>query len=261
MKETIGNVLLNLDYYDGEDAYSDGSIEDRLLEIVKTTPKEDYQKVILTEKSWPIFYHLSPERENILDWYEWKDDASVFEVGAGCGAISGVLCRNAKRVVANDLSKRRSTINAYKNQDASNLEIMVGNFNVVAEKMEERFDYVTLIGVLEYAKSYIGKDNPYPEYLEKINRLLKPGGKILIAIENRLGLKYFAGCREDHVAGNLPELKDIRGSICRDIHANRSWSRCCRKTVFRSSSFIIPIRITNFRRSFIRMNICRSRVN
>ena len=61
MKETIGNVLLNLDYYDGEDAYSDGSIEDRLLEIVKTTPKEDYQKVILTEKSWPIFYHLSPE--------------------------------------------------------------------------------------------------------------------------------------------------------------------------------------------------------
>ena len=110
MKETIGNVLLNLDYYDGEDAYSDGSIEDRLLEIVKTTPKEDYQKAILTEKSWPIFYHLSPERENILDWYEWKDDASVFEVGAGCGAISGVLCRNAKRVVANDLSKRRSTI-------------------------------------------------------------------------------------------------------------------------------------------------------
>ena len=110
MKETIGNVLLNLDYYDGEDAYSDGSIEDRLLEIVKTTPKEDYQKVILTEKSWPIFYHLSPERENILDWYEWKDDASVFEVGAGCGAISGVLCRNAKRVVANDLSKRRSCL-------------------------------------------------------------------------------------------------------------------------------------------------------
>ena len=79
MKETIGNVLLNLDYYDGEDAYSDGSIEDRLLEIVKTTPKEDYQKVILTEKSWPIFYHLSPERENILDWYEWKDDASYLK--------------------------------------------------------------------------------------------------------------------------------------------------------------------------------------
>lgn len=27
---------------------------------------------------------------------------------------------------------------------------------------------------------------------------LKPGGKIIIAIENRLGLKYWAGCTEDH---------------------------------------------------------------
>ena len=57
--------------------------------------------------------------------------------------------------MANDLSKRRSTINAYKNQDASNLEIMVGNFNVVAEKMEERFDYVTLIGVLGMQKAIL----------------------------------------------------------------------------------------------------------
>ena len=88
---------------------------------------------------------------------------------------------------------------------------MVGNFNVVAEKMEERFDYVTLIGVLEYAKSYIGKDNPYPEYLEKINRLLKPGGKILIAIENRLGLKYFAGCREDHVGREFVGIEGYPG--------------------------------------------------
>ena len=59
MKETIGNVLLNLDYYDGEDAYSDGSIEDRLLEIVKTTPKEDYQKVILHRKKLGRFFIIS----------------------------------------------------------------------------------------------------------------------------------------------------------------------------------------------------------
>ena len=60
MKETIGNVLLNLDYYDGEDAYSDGSIEDRLLEIVKTTPKEDYQKAgrffIISLRNGKIFW-------------------------------------------------------------------------------------------------------------------------------------------------------------------------------------------------------------
>ena len=32
-----------------------------------------------------------------------------------------------------------------------------------------------------------------------MNRHLKKGGRIVIAIENRLGLKYFAGCAEDHL--------------------------------------------------------------
>lgn len=35
MTEKIGRVSLNLDYYDGEDRYSDGDVEEELLEIVK----------------------------------------------------------------------------------------------------------------------------------------------------------------------------------------------------------------------------------
>ena len=51
---------------------------------------------------------------------------------------------------------------------------------------------------VEYSKGYIGTDDPYVEMIRRIKRHLKPGGQILIAIENRLGLKYFAGCTEDH---------------------------------------------------------------
>ncbi|MCI5648098.1 MAG: class I SAM-dependent methyltransferase [Fusicatenibacter sp.] len=240
MREYIGKVLLNLDYYDGEDAYSDGDIEDRLLEIVQTTKKSDYQKVILSEQSWPVFYHLSPQRENILDWYEFSDNASVLEVGAGCGAISGVLCRRAGRVVANDLSRRRSTINAYRNQDAENLEIIVGNFNLVSEKLEERFDYVTLIGVLEYAKSYMGKENPYPEYLEKINNLLKPGGKILIAIENRLGMKYFAGCKEDHVGREFAGIEGYSGIDFVETFSKPELEKLLEENGFKNYKFYYP---------------------
>ena len=123
----------------------------------------------------------------------------MLEIGAGCGAISGVLAKKAGRVVANDLSKMRSSINAWKNKEAENLEIVVGNFNTVSDNLTETFDYVTLIGVFEYAKTYIQEEKPYRVFLDKINRHLKPNGKILMAIENKLGLKYFAGCKEDHV--------------------------------------------------------------
>ncbi len=214
MKEKIGAVTLNLDYYGGEDLYSDGIVEEQLLSIVKNHEPEEYQDIIIKEKSWPILYHLSKQRENIIEWYPFGRDKSILEVGAGCGAITGALVNKARRVVANDLSKRRSTINAYKNKSAENLEIVVGNFSRVAEELEETFDYVTLIGVFEYAKSYIAEEEPYAVFLDKINRRLKKNGKILLAIENRLGLKYFAGCKEDHlgrefvgIEGYPPETK------------------------------------------------------
>lgn len=200
MIENIGKVKLNLEYYSGKDLYSDGAIEDELLEIVSKYKEEDFDAVIRERNSWPVLYHLSDMRQNIVTWYPFKEKSNILEVGAGCGAITGALTEMAERVVALDLSKRRSTINARRNKEKSNLEILVGNFNHIQGGIQERFDYVTLIGVFEYAESYIDGDNPKEIFLEKVNGLLKEDGKILIAIENRFGLKYFAGCREDHLS-------------------------------------------------------------
>lgn len=193
VKEQIGKVVLNYEYYSGVDSYSDGNIEDDLLELVK---REEPEKIIQADHRWPILYHLSPVRQNILEWYPMDPEATVLEVGAGCGAITGVLSRKAKRVVCVELSKRRSLINANRNRDCDNVEIMVGNFNDV--QLNEKFDYITLIGVLEYAAYYTDAENPFEAFLENLRTMLKPEGKLLIAIENKYGLKYWAGVKEDH---------------------------------------------------------------
>lgn len=199
MKEIVGKVTLNLDFYEGKDLYSDGDIEDELLNIVKTYNPDQYDDVILNRNSWATLYHLSRQRENILTWYPFQKNACILEVGAGCGAITGVLLDEADTVTAVELSKKRSLINANRHQNNSNLEIVVGNFNIVEKHLEKKYDYITLIGVFEYAETYMECDFPYITFLNKINSHLKEGGKILIAIENRMGLKYFAGCKEDHV--------------------------------------------------------------
>lgn len=199
MHEYVGKVHMNYDYYSGEDLYSDGNIEDELLEIVKRNKRDQFEKIIDEQLEWPILYHLSPIRGNIINWYEFDKDASLLEIGAGCGAITQSLVDCVSSVTALDLSKRRSLINAYRNQDKENLEIIVGNFNDVAEKIDKKFDYITLIGVFEYAEVYIQGENAPDLFLQKIKSLLKEDGKLIIAIENQLGLKYFAGCKEDHV--------------------------------------------------------------
>lgn len=199
MQEKIGSVTLDYEYYPGKDFYSDGPVEEELLEIAKKYREDELNKVIAERNSWPVLYHFSHIRQNILEWAPITKNDKVLEIGSGCGAITGVLARKAGEVTCIELSKMRSTINAYRNRDCDNVKILVGNFQDIEKNMKETYDYITLIGVFEYADGYIGTKEPYVEMLRRISAHLKPHGKVLIAIENRLGLKYWAGCTEDHV--------------------------------------------------------------
>lgn len=197
--EKVGNVVLDLTYYSGEDVYSDGAIEDVLLDIAQNNPPSAFPRIIAEQKSWPVFYHLSPFRSNIIDWLPIKKTDKVLEIGSGCGAITGALARCAGSVTCIDLSKKRSLVNAHRNQAYENITIMVGNFKDIEPHLDEDFDYVLLIGVFEYGQAYIGGDTPYEDFMRICNRHRRLDGRLIIAIENKFGLKYWAGCREDHL--------------------------------------------------------------
>ena len=198
MGEKIGKVFLDDTLYPGKDLYSDGVIEDEMLEIARNYAPEEFNRVIRERESWPILYHFSHIRENILSWLPFTGNEKVLEIGSGCGAVTGALCRKAKEVTCIELSMKRSKINAYRHRDQDNLKILVGNFQEIEKNLTEKYDYITLIGVFEYGEAYIQSQDPYVDFLKIISRHLKPDGKIVLAIENRLGLKYWAGCTEDH---------------------------------------------------------------
>lgn len=192
--DKIGNVNMDYTFYKGTDEYCDGAIEQEILEYVKNY--DDEMEILKLDNRWPVLYHISPVRKNILEWYEFESDADVLEVGAGCGAVTGAICERAASVTSVDLSKQRSLINAYRNKKYDNLNIIVANFNDI--KFEKKYDYITLIGVLEYASYYTDTDNPFVDFLKKLKGTLKEGGKLLVAIENKFGMKYWSGCVEDH---------------------------------------------------------------
>ncbi|MCR5688285.1 MAG: class I SAM-dependent methyltransferase [Lachnospiraceae bacterium] len=197
--ESIGNVIIDRSFYKGEDLYSEGASEDRILDFVRTHTSLEYERYIQESKSWSVMYHLSHIRENVVGWLPIKDTESVLEIGSGCGAVTGMFARLAGEVTCIELSEKRSLINAYRNREYDNISIMVGNFEDIEPNLTKKYDYITLIGVLEYAQSYISGDRPFNRMLSMLKDHLTDDGKIIIAIENRLGLKYFAGCREDHL--------------------------------------------------------------
>lgn len=192
----INNVVVDLSCYTGNDSYSDGNIEAEILEALKNGKEKE---MLFNDDRWPVIYHLTPMRQNLLDGLNFEENANVLEIGCGCGAITGILCHKASKVTAVEISPRRAEIAAYKNKDRDNLRICVGNLNDM--NFTDKFDYVTLIGVLEYAGSFTHTDEPWKDFLLSCKRFLKPNGKMMIAIENKLGMKYWSGAREDHTGG------------------------------------------------------------
>ncbi len=207
LREQIGKITLDYSKYPGEDYYCDGAIEDTMLDIAKNFAKVEYPRIIEEYANWPVMYHFSSQRENIVDWIPMDKSAKVLEIGSGCGAITGALSRKAGEVTCVELSKKRSLINAYRNQDCDNVTIRVGNFKDIEPELDTDYDYCLLIGVFEYGQSYMGGDTPYEDFLKIIRKHAKAGGRVVIAIENKTGLKYWAGCREDHVGSFFKSLE------------------------------------------------------
>lgn len=194
---------LNLDFYSGIDHYSDGKVEDELLEIVKT--QQDFTQLLQQTNNWAILYHLSPLRRNLLEWFDFAADKTLLEIGGGCGAFSGMFAEKLSTVKVVELSRKRAEIIYHRHPNYANLEIIAGNLNAI--NFTQQFDYVTLIGVLEYAGKFTPGPEPFKDFLCTVKQFLKPGGSLIIAIENKFGLKYWAGAREDHTGRNFESIE------------------------------------------------------
>ncbi len=147
--------------------------------------------------SWPQRYYLNPTRSNLLRPLKRLIKGRVLEIGAGCGAITRFLGEETDaQILALEGSSVRARIAAERTRDLKNVTVMVEDIWKFPTKMT--FDVITLIGVLEYSPVFTDKADPFREMLTHVRKLLKPSGVLIVAIENKLGLKYLAGSPEDN---------------------------------------------------------------
>ena len=238
--EQIGKVTLDYTFYPGEDYYCDGAVEDELLRIAKNHSPVEFPALIEKSGSWPLLYHLSIQRENIVSWLPITKEMKVLEIGSGCGAITGALAKKAGSVTCVDLSRKRSLINAYRHEECDNVTIKVGNFKDVEPALEKDYDCALLIGVLEYGESYIGGEKPFETFIRTIRKHVKKSGNIIIAIENRFGLKYWAGCREDHNGEFFSGIEGYPEGSCAKTFSRKELEKICKSAGERKVSFYYP---------------------
>lgn len=182
--------------------YSDGDAqEELLLEIISSARDRTVLSQELRSKctDWVTTYHLSSLRSNLLRPIEklFTPGRKVLEIGAGCGAITRFLGESGADVLALEGSLRRAKIARSRTKDLMNVSVVSENFDAFVSTT--KFDVITLVGVLEYSNLFSDGSDSALSMLEKVKSFLAEDGVLIIAIENQLGLKYFAGAKEDHL--------------------------------------------------------------
>lgn len=177
---------------------------------------------------------LSPIRENLVDWMEITGDDRVLEIGSGYGALTGALAWKAKEVWVLDSCLENLEVNKKRHQEIENIHYHCSDWKALmeeekaeAEFQEQSFDWVFLIGPKTREASLgIGEKrngNTWNRKAEektygirlfrKAAALVKPGGHLVMAVQNSNSIKLLAGGELDdqEIAMSLTDLKDVFG--------------------------------------------------
>ncbi|MBM4230171.1 MAG: class I SAM-dependent methyltransferase [Gammaproteobacteria bacterium] len=177
--------------------YRDG-VEDNLKKIAtivndRSTFSDEF---IGHMTDWPSEYHFSRKRHLVLRPFDIKKGDRVLELGSGCGSITRYLAEIGAEVTAVEGEKARASVAAKRCRGFPNVRFIADNF--LSLNLEEKFDWVLMIGVFEYSQKYAKSADRQREYLDIVLRHLDTNGTLIIAIENKIGIKYLNGAGEDH---------------------------------------------------------------
>jgi SAM-dependent methyltransferase len=181
--------------------YSDGAeVEQRIYEAVRqSSDVSSFSDELETHIfNWPSHYFFSKKRANLL-----RPFASLFkgkhilEPGCGAGTITRFLGECGAYVYAVEPNAQRARIAAERCRDLPNVTVFCDDIGGFVS--DRQFDGVLLIGVLEYASKYDTQEQAPLRFIKHLQQFLQPDGFMITAIENQLGLKYFAGFAEDHL--------------------------------------------------------------
>lgn len=174
-----------------QDAKLLSEVEQAICRYIEQNKDENYDDVLAMESRWEVFYHLSEMRTSILNWYDFGENASILEVGAEFGAITGMLCRNAKNVSVTESVFQKAEAIQKRYHHLKNLTVYADEIEKI--RFPEKFDYVIITGSGIAGESGAAPEEKYRQCVDRAKDWLKKDGILLLAMDNYNGAKYQCG--------------------------------------------------------------------
>jgi len=189
-------AILYTNFFKDEGNNKVSTTDQAVYDYVFSAINQDFEKDLQEESRFAVYLALSELRKGLFNWYDFRENSRILEIGGGYGALTGLFCEKADQVVVTERSLFRAQIIEKRYESVKNLSIYAGD--IMDMQFEEGFDYIILTGILERTGKGTFDKTVYAEYLKSLNKFLRAGGILLSAVDNRYGLRYFAGMKNIH---------------------------------------------------------------
>ena len=151
---------------------------------------EGIRKALDSQSGPEVLHALSDIRENLLEWLDYTGCGEVLQIGSGYGVLTGLLASRCAHVAVMDEADENLAVNQERNKIYTNITY---GYKAGAEagQPEPSFDLVVMAG--------LRKGQEIQDAAAFGASFLKQEGRLVIACENALGLRYLAGA--DHEEG------------------------------------------------------------
>ena len=124
-------MKLNLEFYN-ENQPKEVSLQDE--KIFEVLNNENLEDVLEKDTSVNTYIHLSKVKENLLNWYEFKNTTSILEIGSNFGELVDFLHNKFKKVTLIEENIHKAKCIEKRFKDLDNIDLIVGNIeNIKAE--------------------------------------------------------------------------------------------------------------------------------
>ncbi len=233
-----------------------------ILEDVQQHNEIELQQIARESGDWERLFHLSDNRANVVQWLEVAPESCALEIGAQAGAISAVIAPKYDRYVALDIAEDMNRAFEAR-KSCAGIEYVLDNICNYAVGHQGEYDDIYMIGCLADALEYISYGSAANDNLtdseactvndnltdaqdcaikliETAKSMLKPNGRLIIAAENKLGMKYWSGCQEENNGGYYINIENYPNGEARRTFSKKELVSILEKCDMRNLDWYYP---------------------
>lgn len=215
-----------------------------------------------------LLQELSPIRQNLLDWISFSSNKTVLELGGKTGILTELLCKRCGMVTSVVASESDAYVNAARNGNWENLQIRLCVEENGQDNWDDKansFNIVTLIGAdVELCQGIFSNENTtftdaptsqsksiddaannhcsqYMRLLALAHDYLKPHGRLILAVNNRLGIQYWSGKTDICSPALFSSVQGDTEGQAEYCFAKKQLSSMLKKTGFEALQFYYPV--------------------